>query len=102
MKKNGVNSPEDFAKLSDEDREKLMKEIDDVINMQEIEDKIEGDNTPDEDSVETPKDDSKGATAANESIYNIHSAIRAVQENTGKRKDYASIKTILNRMYGEQ
>ena len=52
MKKNGVNSPDDFAKLSDEDREKLLKAIDKVIN-------VEDDDTPEDDKEETPKDDAE-------------------------------------------
>tara|TARA_Y100000592_G_scaffold23686_1_gene36834 strand:- start:646 stop:1689 length:1044 start_codon:yes stop_codon:yes gene_type:complete len=121
MKKNGVNSPDDFAKLSDEDREKLLKEIDKVIN-------VEDDDTPEDDKEETPKDDvdlddieyyeidpeddddleddkkkdEKGVTAANENYYGVRGAIRAVQESTVPRKKYPSMRTILNRMYGEQ
>ena len=52
MKKNGVNTPDDFAKLSDEEREKLMKAIDKVIN-------VEDDDTPEDDKEETPKDDAE-------------------------------------------
>lgn len=116
MKKNGINSPKDFANLSEEERDKLMAEIEDAINMKEIADMDKDDTKPNDDKEETPKDDaeekeddeekpkddSKGATAANESIYGIRGAIRAVQESTGTRKDYASMRTILNRMYGEQ
>ena len=127
MKKYGVNTPDDFAKLSDEEREKLMKAIDKVIN-------VEDDDTPEDDKEETPKDDAekkddvdlddieyygidpedadgleddkekheKGVTAANENYYGIRGAIRAVQESTVPRKKYPSMRTILNRMYGEQ
>ena len=117
MKENGVNSPSDFAKLSDEEREKLMKEIDDVIN-------VEDDDTPeddkkddvdlddieyygidpedDDDLEDDKKKDEKGVTAANENYYGIRGAIRAVQESTVPRKKYPSMRTILNRMYGEQ
>ena len=117
MKKNGVNSPSDFAKLSDEDREKLLKEIDKAIN-------VEDDDTPeddkkddvdlddieyygidpedDDDLEDDKKKDEKGVTAANENYYGIRGAIRAVQESTVPRKKYPSMRTILNRMYGEQ
>ena len=134
MKKNGVNSPSDFAKLSDEEREKLLKQIDKVIN-------VEDEDTPEDDTEETPKDDAdlddieyyeidpeddddleddkekesdkeekkddkekdkKGVTAANENYYGVRGAIRAVQESTVPRKKYPSMRTILNRMYGEQ
>ena len=127
MKKYGVNTPDDFAKLSDEEREKLMQAIDKVIN-------VEDDDTPEDDKEETPKDDAekkddvdlddieyygidpeddddleddkkkdeKGVTAANENYYGVRGAIRAVQESTVPRKKYPSMRTILNRMYGEQ
>lgn len=112
MKKNGVNSPDDFAKLSDEDREKLLNEIDKVINVEEIEDKVEADDTPEDDAEETPKDDAeekeddkekdeKGVTAANENYYGIRGVLMSVHETTVPRKKYPTMRTILNRMYGE-
>ena len=126
MKKNGVNTPSDFAKLSDEEREELLKAIDEVIN-------VEDDDTPEDDKEETPKDDAekkddvdlddieyygidpeddddleddkekdkKGVTAANENYYGIRGVLMSVHETTVPRKKYPTMKTILNRMYGE-
>ena len=126
MKKNGVNTPSDFAKLSDEEREELLKAIDEVIN-------VEDDDTPEDDKEETPKDDAekkddvdlddieyygidpeddddleddkekdkKGVTAANENYYGIRGVLMSVHETTVPRKKYPTMRTILNRMYGE-
>ena len=58
-------------------------------------------NAIDEDEgKEKPKKKTK-KKKTNERYRGIHGALKAIQENTGLRKDYASMRTILNRMYGE-
>ena len=81
LKQKGIEDPAEFLSKSKEEREKIMTEIQNAIDEDE--------------GKEKPK------KKTNERYRGIHGALRAIQENTGLRKDYASMRTILNRMYGE-
>ncbi len=65
-------TPEKFKNMSDEERAKLLEKVAKV----------------------------KGKKQTNESYVDIHSALKAVKEGKGK-KQYPSIRTILNKMNGE-
>ena len=65
-------TPEKFKKMSEEERAKLLEKV----------------------------AASKGKKETNERYVGIHSALKAVQEGKGK-KEYPSIRTILNKMNGE-
>ena len=65
-------TPEKFKKMSDEERAKLLEKVAGV----------------------------KGKKETNERYVSIHSALKAIQEGKGK-KEYPSIRTILNKMNGE-
>jgi hypothetical protein len=82
LKRKGIEDPADFISKSKSEREKIMTEIQNAIDEDE--------------GKEKPK------KKTNERYRGIHGALKAIQENTGSRKDYASMRTILNRMYGEQ
>jgi len=65
-------TPEKFKKMSEEERAKLLKKV----------------------------AAAKGKEKTNERYVSIHSALKAIQEGKGK-KEYPSIRTILNKMNGE-
>jgi hypothetical protein len=80
LKRKGIEDPAEFISKSKSEREKIMTEIQNAID----------------------EDEGKGKSKKiqTERYRGIHGALKAIQENTGSRKDYASMRTILNRMYG--
>ena len=86
LKQKGIEDPAEFLSKSKEEREKIITEIQNAIDEDE--------------GKEKPKQKTK-KKKTNERYRGIHGALKAIQENTGLRKDYASMRTILNRMYGE-
>jgi hypothetical protein len=88
-------TPEKFKKMSDEERAKLLEKVAEAKGS-------DASDTKDSDtSAENEKKQgAKGKKETNERYVGIHSALKAVQEGKGK-KEYPSIRTILNKMNGE-
>jgi hypothetical protein len=88
-------TPEKFKSMSEEERAKLLEKVA----------KAKGSDAPDTEDSDTSaenekKQGAKGKKETNERYVGIHSALKAVQEGKGK-KEYPSIRTILNKMNGE-
>ena len=88
-------TPEKFKSMSEEERAKLLEKIA----------KAKGSDASDTEDSDTSaenekKQGAKGKKETNERYVGIHSALKAVQEGKGK-KEYPSIRTILNKMNGE-
>ena len=88
-------TPEKFKSMSDEERAKLLEKV------AEAKGSDEPDNEDSDTSAENEKKQgAKDKKETNERYVGIHSALKAVQEGKGK-KEYPSIRTILNKMNGE-
>ena len=88
-------TPEKFKNMSEEERAKLLEKVA----------KAKGSDEPDTEDSDTSAENEKKQGAkdkkeTNERYVGIHSALKAVQEGKGK-KEYPSIRTILNKMNGE-
>lgn len=88
-------TPEKFKSMSEEERAKLLEKIA----------KAKGSDASDTEDSDTSAENEKKQGAkdkkeTNERYVGIHSALKAVQEGKGK-KEYPSIRTILNKMNGE-
>ena len=88
-------TPEKFKNMSEEERAKLLEKIA----------KAKGSDASDTEDSDTSAENEKKQGAkdkkeTNERYVGIHSALKAVQEGKGK-KEYPSIRTILNKMNGE-
>ena len=88
-------TPEKFKSMSEEERAKLLEKVA----------KAKGSDEPDNEDSDTSAENEKKQGAkdkkeTNERYVGIHSALKAVQEGKGK-KEYPSIRTILNKMNGE-
>mgnify|MGYP003148113331 CR=1 FL=1 len=88
-------TPEKFKSMSEEERAKLLEKI------AKAKESDESDNEDSDTSAENEKKQgAKDKKETNERYVGIHSALKAVQEGKGK-KEYPSIRTILNKMNGE-
>ena len=88
-------TPEKFKSMSDEERAKLLEKI------AKAKESDESNNEDSDTSAENEKKQgAKDKKETNERYVGIHSALKAVQEGKGK-KEYPSIRTILNKMNGE-
>ena len=88
-------TPEKFKSMSEEERAKLLEKVAEA----------KGSDAPDTEDSDTSAENEKKQGAkdkkeTNERYVGIHSALKAVQEGKGK-KEYPSIRTILNKMNGE-